>query len=145
MTTLQHSAYHSVLRIAAATLALTLVFVSGLISPITQELTLTTESYLATAVGASAAVEPTDLNTVTAALTEQQTALDQRAAELTERELALGLTAGDRDRLGWQAEYTTLVNSVLLFIVLVLLVLNYVLDFSHRREATRGTAVHNAA
>jgi len=143
MNSLEHSAYHSVLRIAAATLALTLLFVSGAVSPVTQNLTLTTENYLANAVGASAGVAPTELNTITAALTEQQTTLDARAAELNERALALGMTDTDTSRSTWQAEYTTLINSLLLFIVLVLLVLNYVLDFAHRRERSRAQAVHN--
>lgn len=142
MMHLSQSTYHSLLRICAATLACTLVFVSGLVWPATEQLTLQTEQYVATVVGATAAVEPTPLNTVTAALTQQQTELDARAAALAERELALGLSSAETTTN--RAEYTTLLNSVLLFIVLLLMVINYVLDFRYRRREHVAARVHNA-
>ena len=145
MKRLEHSVYHSLLRITAGTLALTLLFVSGALTPVTKELTFTTEQYLASVVGASAAVAPTELNTITAALTVQQAGLDERAAALRERELALGLSVSEANRSFWQAEYTTMINSVLLFVVLVLMVLNYTLDFAHRRQQLPQRAVHNNA
>lgn len=133
--------YHRCLRIAALTLTLTLLFVSGIVHPVTSQLSTQTGQYLASAVGASASVAPTDINTVTAALTEQQVKLDQREAALSERELALGLRT--QDSSGWLTpELATWLNSALLFIILVLLVINYALDLRYRYRVL-GAAVHN--
>jgi hypothetical protein len=133
------SVYHSVLRVSALTLACTLLFVSGSLVPETKLLTVETEQYLANAISASAGVAPNEYNVITAALTEQQAALDDRAAALRERELALGLNTTSQ-RTVWDAEVVTAINSVLLFIVLVLMVINYTLDFGYRRQR-----VHNEA
>lgn len=132
---LQHSLYHSCLRIAAATLACTLVFVSGSVSSVTSQLTYDTTQYVAMTINASAGVAPTELNQITAALTEQQTELDERAAALTERELALGLQ-NPNSRSAWSEDMATLVNTILLLLVLILLSLNYVLDFRYRHTST---------
>lgn len=128
---LQHSLYHSLLRISALTLASTLVFVSGIASPITKELTHTTEQYLANAVSATAGVAPTEFNTITAGLTEQRIALEAREAALMERELAVGLQAGERVV---QFDIETLTNTVLLGVIILLLLLNYILDFRARHR-----------
>lgn len=119
---------------AALSLTCTLVFVSGIAHPLTRDLTYVTEQYVAnalTGVGASAAVEPNEYNTITAALTAQRTALDEREAALRERELNVGLSARDVNS-SWDTEMVTFVNSVLLFIVLLLLLSNYLLDFRYR-------------
>jgi len=138
MRGLQHSLYHSVLRVSALTLALTLLFVSGTVHPVTSQLTHVTEQYLANAISASASVEPTELNMITAALTAQQTALDKREAELRERELTLGLNqAGTRS--DFTIELTTYINSVLLFIVVSLMALNYLLDWRWRKHSAQAT------
>jgi hypothetical protein len=75
-------------------------------------------------------------------LTEQQAALDDREAVLTERELALGLRTSSA-RSVWTGEVVTAINSILLFIVLVLMVINYTLDFGYRRQ--QSSRVHNTA
>jgi hypothetical protein len=125
---MEHSMYHVVLRTSALTLAFVLMFVSGLISPVTKELSQQTERYLASAVGMYAAVEPNGLNEVTAALTARDSELDAREAALAERELAIGLTDE-----AVSADYTTYILSVILFVLLVLIVTNYVLDFVRSR------------
>ncbi len=115
---MQHSMYHIVLRTSALTLSLVLLFVSGVVSPLTKQLSIQTEQYLASAVGASASVTPNGINEVTAALTARETAL-------RERELALGLNTDAAP----SNDYTVYILSVILFILLVLIVMNYVLDF----------------
>lgn len=137
---LADSLYHSLLRVSALSLTATLLFVSGIVLPETQLVTVDTEQYLANAVSASAAVEQNEYNVITAALTAQQAELDDRAAALRERELAVGLRTSD-ERTVWSGEVVTAVNSVLLFIVVVLMVINYTLDFGYRRA--QYTRVHN--
>ncbi|HMA79117.1 MAG TPA: hypothetical protein VKP88_08470 [Candidatus Paceibacterota bacterium] len=132
-----HHMYHSVLRVSALTLTGTLLFVSGVLVPETKVITVETEQYLANAISASAGVAPNEYNVITAALTEQEAALDEREAVLAERELALGLSSTPQ-RTVWDAEMVTAINSVLLFIVVVLMVINYTLDFGYRRQR-----VHN--
>jgi hypothetical protein len=141
MQDLSHSLYHSVLRVSALSLTATLLFVSGSVVPETQVLTVETEQYLANAVSASASVAPNEYNVITAALTEQQAALDDREARLQERELALGLNTAS-SRTPWSGEVVTAINSVLLFIVVVLMVINYTLDFGFRRRVS-APRVHN--
>lgn len=142
MMQLEHSLYHSVLRVVALSSALTLLFVSGMISPLTRDITLQTEQYVANAVGASAGVAPTELNQITAALTKQQHELEAREAALTERELAIGLSAAE-SRNWLSGELATWLNSALLFVVLVLMVINYTLDFAYRNRQRAMTPVHN--
>lgn len=124
------SSYHSILRIGALTLALVLLFVSGILSPLTKSLTVNTGQYLASAVGASASVKPTEINQITAALTEQKTELDKREAAIKEREIAIGLSA---DEVEEKADFSSFVLSILLFVILVLMILNYVLDYQRWR------------
>lgn len=131
--TRQHSLYHSLLRIGVATLTCTLLFVSGTIHPVTQQLTEDTERYLATTISASAGVAPTELNQITAALTEQSIALEEREASLRERELAVGLVGQTQAEPWLSAEAATWLNSALLFVLIALLLLNYVLDFRQRK------------
>jgi hypothetical protein len=138
MYTLEHSLYHSLLRVSALTLACTLLFVSGVLHPITSELTVNTEQYLATTISATAGVAPNEYNQITAALTEQRAALDARAANLEERELAIGI-ANSNERSWLQGEITTWLNSALLFIILILLCINYTLDLRFRRHLTART------
>ncbi len=142
MVATEHSLYHSLLRVSALTLTLTLLFVSGTIHPLTSRVTTQAERYLATTISATAGVAPTELNQITAALTEQQSELDEREATLRERELALGLQAADPERNWLTAELTTWLNSALLFIVLVLLLINYVLDLRYRRHDRVDSAQH---
>jgi len=66
------STYHSFLRVSSLVCALVLVFESGLVNEATIKVSTGTHEYLANAIGASASVEPTELNQITAALTEQR-------------------------------------------------------------------------
>jgi hypothetical protein len=115
--------YHVLLRTSALTLALVLLFVSGIVSPITKEIAGNTQAYLATAIGMNAAVLPNEYNTLNAQLQE-------RANELTSREVAVSL----KEQRGANSDMSTFVLSTLLFVVLVLLILNYVLDYLRARE-----------
>lgn len=122
--------YHLVLRTSALTLALVLLFVSGIVSPLTKQLSIQTEQYLASVVGASASVTPNGLNEVTAALTARETNLHERENALRERELSLGLQNGGAP----SNDYTVYILSVILFILLVLIVMNYILDFMRNQS-----------
>lgn len=120
------------LRVAALSVALVLLFDSGIVSPVTKQLSLGTQTYLASVVGATASVEPNGLNTVTAELTKRQQELDVREASLNEREInvAVGGSAGEN------ADLSTYLMSVVLFILLVLITLNYALDFARQKRLT---------
>ena len=86
---------------------------------------------MANAVGMRAVVAPTELNTLTAELTEQKLALAEREALLSEREIAVGIVESS----GAKPDYATYLLAGILFILLVLILLNYVLDYLHRQEA----------
>jgi len=126
------SMYHMLLRISAMVIAVVLVFDSGFLFPITKQLSLNTQEYLANTVGATASVKPNELNVVTAQLTQRQRELDDREAALNEREISVGLNTDSNDSS--ETSVSTYVLSVLLFIILVLIVLNYVLDFARARR-----------
>lgn len=132
---LQTTLYHSLLRMTALTLAIVLLFVSGFVHPVTKIFTQNTTQYLASAVGASASVEYTELNQITAALTKQQAELDAREASITEREISIGLAPGSSAKSG---DTATLITSALLFVILVLIVLNYILDYMRARPVVLG-------
>jgi len=121
--------YHKLLRISSVVLAVALVFQSGLLSNTTAIMATQTQSYLANSVGVFVGVQPTELNTITAGLTEQKLALDARENELRQREIAVGIDQGGATR-----DVTTFVMGLVLFIVVLLLVLNYALDYLRYRE-----------
>ena len=111
--------------------AMVLVFDSGFLFPITKQLSDTTILYLASVgagVGATATVPVNEVNTLSAQLREQKDALDAREASLHEREIATREfeVAGDTD-------YSTYIISVILFLLTVLLVLNYAMDWARIR------------
>jgi hypothetical protein len=126
---MKDSTYHSLLRISALTLAVVLLFVSGLLSPVTKQIAQNTQQYLASAIGMHASVVPTDLNQYTAELSQRDRILTQREGEIAAREIAVNL-----EEKGITADYSTYLLSVLLFLILVLIVLNYVLDYVRARE-----------
>lgn len=130
MTRLDQSMYHSILRISAAVVAIVLLLVSGLVSQTTALLTNEAGRSLATAVSMTLGVAPTELNQITTALTERERQLSARETAVTERELSLGLTAGSRTA---RIDRSTFILSAILFILLVMIVFNYVLDFSRQR------------
>jgi hypothetical protein len=128
------STYHSLLRISTAVVAIMLLFVSGVVTPLTAQLASNTERYLANAtVGVSVGVPQNDVNAVTTALTSRQHELDQREQALAEREIAIGITDGSAGAVGSTAT-STLILSSLLFVLLVLIILNYILDYLRSRE-----------
>jgi hypothetical protein len=124
------SAYHVLLRVSALTLALILLFDSGILLLATKEFSLNTQQYLAGAFGASASVEPTELNTLTAQISARERELDDREASIASRELSIGLTVGENQ----DSNPSTYLLSVILFIIVVLMVLNYALDFARERR-----------
>ena len=126
---IQGTTYHKVLRTSAVVLALVLLFESGLLVESTATISQTTHQYLANAVGATASVAPNELNTLTAELTAQKKALEEREAALREREIAVNLGTGATDN-----ERNTYIIAALLFIILTLIVLNYTLDYLRIRE-----------
>ena len=123
--------YHKLLRISSVVLAVALVFQAGLVSNATAIMATQTQSYLANSVGVFVGVEPTELNTITAGLTAKEFALDARERELAQREIAVGIDQGG----GATKDMTTFVLGLVLFIVLLLLVLNYALDYLRYRES----------
>ncbi len=121
-----NTVYHKLLRVSALTLALVLLFVSGIFSPITKQLSGNAGTYVATAIGINAAVLPNEVNTLSAQLVQRQQELDQR-------EIAVDLKESSQEK----SDLATYIMSVLLFILLVLIVLNYVLDFMRARQNSK--------
>lgn len=120
---MKDSVYHSLLRISALTLSLVLLFVSGIFSESTRDLSLDTGSYLATAIGMNAAILPTEVNTLSAQLLEKD-------KEIQSREIAVRLKEASQNR----SDTATFVLSVLLFVLLILIILNYILDYIRTRK-----------
>jgi hypothetical protein len=113
------------------------LFESGVINESTKAIATDTHQYLANAVGASASVNPTELNQITAALTAQKSELDSREAALREREIQVNLSNGSNAG----NETATYVLSSILFVLLVLILLNYTLDYLRMKEARRPVGV----
>jgi hypothetical protein len=129
MRQMSETMYHRVLRVSLVICALVLLFESGLVSPVTKQLSQETHQYLANAVGVGASVDPTELNSLTSELTKQKLALQAREQALKEREIEIGLASGQSTD-----ETSTYVLSGVLFILLVLIILNYTLDYLRARE-----------
>ncbi|MCA9366206.1 hypothetical protein KC722_01360 [Candidatus Kaiserbacteria bacterium] len=125
------SLYHAALRTSAILVLALLIFDSGFISPVTKQLSDGTQAYVATVVGMSASVEPTELNTWTAALTAKETELNRREAALNDREISVDL---DRGVATTAPDVSIYVLSIILFIILVLIALNYALDVARYRQ-----------
>jgi hypothetical protein len=123
------STYHRLLRVLALVFAVVLIFDSGLITDSTSQVSDNAQLYLATAVGMTAKVEPTELNLYTASLTQKEMELDAREASLAEREISVNISAG-----GQTADVSTYILSSILFILLLLILLNYALDYFRARE-----------
>lgn len=129
-----NSLYHSLLRIATAVVAVMLVFEGGLLSPVTAKLADRTELYLANAVGVSVGIAPTELNQMTAALTARDRELDERELAIAEREIEVGLN--DTGTVAGM-DSGTFILATILFILLVLIILNYALDYARNKERRR--------
>jgi hypothetical protein len=126
---LEFSTYHKILRISSLSLAFVLLFQSGIISQTTANLTSNTQTYLANVVGVTVGVAPTELNQVTAELTKKSTELSAREEALREREIAVGLSSEQSS----SQNRSTFILGTILFILLILIVLNYTLDFVRAR------------
>jgi len=122
MKSLQYTMYHSFLRVSAVVLAAVLVFDSGLLSTTTSRLSDATQLYVANAIGVTAGVPENDVNKLTARIAE----LEQAA---TDREISVDLNSNTRS-----SDTSTFILSGILFILIVLIVLNYALDYARARE-----------
>lgn len=124
--TLEHSLYHSFLRIMVSVFAIALVFDSGLLFKETIFLSNTTEQYLANVVGVTVGVAPTELNQLTSRITELET-------ELEAKERLIAVSVGNTETTP-PIDTSTFILSAILFILLTLIVTNYVLDFRRARN-----------
>ncbi len=122
---LADSIYHGVLRIAVLLFVILLVFDSGLISKNTKILSTSTQQYLANAVGVYVGVAPTEMNQLTARITELEGELDAK-----ERLIAVNLA----DNKNAPMDKSTLILSIIVFILLVLIIINYILDYLRMRQ-----------
>jgi hypothetical protein len=132
----QDTNYHRILRVAAVVCAVVLVFESGLIHSSTKNIAIQTHLYLANVIGMSASVQPTELNQITAELTRKEKELLDREATLKEREIAVDLSS-----TGTDSDTTTYILASILFILLVLIILNYTLDYLRLRESQNTKTV----
>ena len=127
---MQVSRYHRFLRVSAVIAALLVLFESGWISPITRQLSQETQWYLAeVGVGVAARVEPNEINTLSAALRDRQAELDLREARITEREIS-ARSFGNTN----ESDYTLYILSAILFILTVLICVNYVMDWQRTKR-----------
>ena len=122
--------YHQVLRVAALVVALVLVFDSGLLDESTRVLSQQAQQQMASTIGVNVGVAPTELNTITAELSQWQRSLEARELALSERELTTGVV---RDGTGEPVAFSTYLLSGLLFVLIVLITLNYILDYRRAR------------
>ena len=124
-----HSRTRSILRVSMILAAFVLVFDGGFLSPITEQLSNTTYTYLAAAgASMSASVPENEFNTLTADIAAEQLRLAAREQALNEREIAARTYENESS-----TDYSTYVLSLLLFIIVVLLMLNYVMDWQRAR------------
>ena len=133
------NAYHVVLRTTALAVAFVLLFDSGLLSGVTKELSQNTQEYVANVISVGAAVQPTDINAFTTEISKRNLELDEREAALAEREIAVGLNSA---AAGSSSDLSTYLLSVILFILTVLIVLNYALDFTRRPVVIKPRPAH---
>ncbi len=133
MVSMATSLYHKILRVAALVVALVLAFESGIILPETGLVSSNTRQYVASVVGVYAGVEATDLSLLTLEITKRTQELDQREAALSEREIA-ARTFGEGT---FSLSLTDYVLSAILFLLLVLIGLNYALDALRARRLIR--------
>jgi len=124
--------YRSLLRVSVVVTAFILVFQSGLIDERTavvfEDATLNLSAMV---VGATASVEPTQINLITAELTKQQQLLASREGTIAAREIELGLATGATSN---DTATTTYLLAAVLLIQLILLLLNYLLDYLRSKE-----------
>ena len=137
---MEHTIYHKFLRISLLVVTSVLLFQGGLMSTVTARYTLQTQEYLANAVGVYVGVAPTELNTITADLTKREMALAARESALQEREIDVGLSPGGAYVT---QRTTTFILAGVLCLVLILLVLNYVLDYVRYKTRAQEMILSN--
>jgi hypothetical protein len=125
-TSLEKTLYHSFLRVAVCVVAFALVFDSGLLFKTTSIISNTAQQHLASVVGVSVGVAPNEVNQLTARITELET-------ELEAKERLIAVNVRDNSA-GGGIDKSTFLLSIILFILLVLIVLNYALDFARTRR-----------
>ena len=130
--------YRSLLRVSLVITAFLLVFQSGLVDDRTATLFSLTTDNLGAMVGMSASVAPTEINQITAGLSQQQQLLNAREQTIAEREIELGLSESGGQN---SSATTTYVLAAILFIQLILLVLNYVLDYLRSKERDEQSGI----
>lgn len=131
------SRYHSVLRVSLSVALVALLFDGGFVVPVTKQLSNNTVSYLASArTSIFASVPENELNTITAELEAERRALALREASVTEREIAA------RDFGNDESDYSTYILSSILFILTVLIVMNYAMDWSRVRKFAYEEPAH---
>lgn len=118
--------YHSFLKVFALVVAIVLLFDGGFVAPITKEFSDNAINYLASVgTSVSANIAPTELNTLTAELTKREQELNAREAELQAREIATrNFSEGAESN-----DYSIYILSLILFILTVLIIVNYMLDW----------------
>ena len=123
---MKNSLYHSFLKIAVCVFAFVLVFDSGLALPATESMSSLTQQHLASVVGVTLGVAPNDVNVLTTRITELETELEAK-----ERLIAVNLQSTNSDG---GLDVSTFVLSIIVFILLVLIVLNYALDYIRQKK-----------
>lgn len=135
MEYMQVNRYHSFLRIAMVVTAFVLLFDGGFLFPVTKQLSGVTKTYMASVgAGMFASVPENEINSLSAQISAKQRELDAREAALSEREIA----ARDYGATDSSNNYSTYIISVILFILTVLLVLNYAMDWVRVRQLRYG-------
>lgn len=131
---MQETRYHKFLRVSLLVTAFTLLFDGGFVFPVTEKLSDNTLLYLASArTSVFATVPENELNALTAQIAEKQRELDAREVALREREIATREFGGSGS-----SDYSTYILSTILFILTVLIVLNYAMDWARVRKLTYG-------
>lgn len=120
-----NSLYHSFLRVVVCVFAFLLVFDSGIWSEATKNLSEYTQAHLANVVGVTVGVPPNEYNQLTTRITELENELSAK-----ERLIAVNLRDGEVGGL----DRSTFILSIILFILLTLIVLNYILDYRRGRN-----------
>lgn len=128
---LRYSIYHSVLRVCVLVFALILVFDSGLVTKQSKSLSISTQQYLANAVSIHVGVAPTETNQLTARITELE-------GELAAKERLIAVNLSDNTTASM--DKSTLILSIIVFLLLILILLNYILDFIRMRRVTLSSS-----
>jgi len=131
--------YHKTIRTAALIIAFMLMFDSGYFFPGTEELSQYAQDQIAATVGVSAEIPENEVNKLTAEITKRERELNEREAALEKREIAARAsdTSGNISN-----DLSTYILSTILFILLVLIVMNYVLDYIRARDLKDGYTAH---